>query len=177
MDNRITEFTEDVEVIQKLGDYPNTDDGMNADELKAKFDQAPSAIKRFLNKQVVPAVQRLQDTAGSIFDKSGCINSKRVYTAAVGFRDLYTGEDLVLVDSLLVHEGYIVCFYGPEDQAVTLDNIASPTGLLQAANKQYVDEMVASSRDSVLLRDSSTNKIYQLSVNDGKLTMTEVLQA
>jgi hypothetical protein len=61
MDNRITEFTEDVEVIQKLGDYPNTDDGMNADELKAKFDQASSAIKRFLNEQVVPAVQDLQE--------------------------------------------------------------------------------------------------------------------
>ena len=61
MANKITQFTEDVEVIQKLGDHPNSDDGISADELKAKFDQAGSAIKQYLNEQVVPAVQELQE--------------------------------------------------------------------------------------------------------------------
>jgi hypothetical protein len=63
MVNKITQFTEDVEVIQKLGDHPNSDDGISADELKAKFDQAGSAIKKYLNEQIVPAVQKLQEDA------------------------------------------------------------------------------------------------------------------
>lgn len=65
MANKITQFTEDVEVIQKLGDHPNSDDGISADELKAKFDQAGSAIKKYLNEQVVPAVKKLQEDANN----------------------------------------------------------------------------------------------------------------
>ena len=61
MSQKITEFTEDVEVIQKLGDYPNSDQGLSADQLKEMFDRAPKKIKEFINAVVVPAVRALED--------------------------------------------------------------------------------------------------------------------
>lgn len=61
MSQRITEFTEDVEVIQKLGDYPNSDQGLSADQLKEMFDRAPKKIKEFINTVVVPAVRALEN--------------------------------------------------------------------------------------------------------------------
>ena len=40
---------EDVEVISKLGDTPGSDDGLTAQQLKARFDLAGVRIKNFLN--------------------------------------------------------------------------------------------------------------------------------
>lgn len=57
MPQRFPEFTEDVEVISKLGDTPGTDDNLSSDQLKAKFDQAPKAIKAYL----VQLVRILED--------------------------------------------------------------------------------------------------------------------
>ena len=52
----LAKFTEDVEVIQKLGTFPNAEDGLSPEELKAKFDQAAVKIKAYLNDTLVPAV-------------------------------------------------------------------------------------------------------------------------
>lgn len=56
----IQQFNEDVEVISKLGDLPNQDDGLTAEELKAKFDQAGIAIKNFINNVLVPVIRELE---------------------------------------------------------------------------------------------------------------------
>lgn len=53
---RIDQFEKDVDVIQKLTDYPNDTDGLSPDELKAKFDEAAGYIKEYLNEKVVPAL-------------------------------------------------------------------------------------------------------------------------
>lgn len=53
----IPKMTDDLAVIQKLSDLPNTEDGLTADELKEKFDEAALAIQTYLNKRLVPAVQ------------------------------------------------------------------------------------------------------------------------
>lgn len=49
-------FTDDVKVISKLGAHPNTDNNLNEQDLKEKFDEAASLIKRYLNEQLVPAL-------------------------------------------------------------------------------------------------------------------------
>ena len=36
----IPKMTDDLEIIQKLSDLPNATDGLTAEELKAKFDEA-----------------------------------------------------------------------------------------------------------------------------------------
>ena len=55
-DIKIPEITEDVEIIQKLGDVPGVDDGLNAQGLKAKFDAAAVILKTYINTHVVPAI-------------------------------------------------------------------------------------------------------------------------
>lgn len=57
--NPIQKLTEDLAVIQKLGDNPNSDNNLTADELKEKFDYAALAIQKYLNSVV--------DTLNSIF--------------------------------------------------------------------------------------------------------------
>lgn len=56
----IEQFHEDVEVISKLGDLPNQDDGLTPAQLKAKFDQASIAIKNFINDVLVPVINELE---------------------------------------------------------------------------------------------------------------------
>lgn len=141
MDNRITEFTEDVEVIQKLGDYPNTDDSMSADELKAQFDRAPSAIKRFLNEQVVPALIALQNSV-SFIDEDNNITANEVRGTSFDF--YRNGKLLAYVDAEGGHNGVpVLVFYAESnDGPVRLCQIADPHGARDAANKKYVDESI-----------------------------------
>lgn len=50
-------FTEDVEIIRKLGTYPNTDNNLDEQALKEQFDEAGVRIKRYLNEELVPAIE------------------------------------------------------------------------------------------------------------------------
>lgn len=45
----LTKLVTDLENIQALSDTPNATEGLTADELKAKFDKAPTDIKTYLN--------------------------------------------------------------------------------------------------------------------------------
>lgn len=47
-----TRSTTDISVHQKLGDYPNQDNGITADELKKKFDYPAETLQKDLNKIV-----------------------------------------------------------------------------------------------------------------------------
>lgn len=49
-------FDTDIGYIQKLGDNPNADDGLTAQELKEAFDKAPLIIQRFINDYLVPGI-------------------------------------------------------------------------------------------------------------------------
>lgn len=53
---QIPKLNDDLDVIAKLGDNPNTDNGMSSADLKAQFDKAPNIIKKFINDYVVPAI-------------------------------------------------------------------------------------------------------------------------
>jgi hypothetical protein len=52
----IPKMTDDLNIIQALSDLPNSEDGLTAEELKAKFDAAGLAIQNFINNTLVPAV-------------------------------------------------------------------------------------------------------------------------
>ena len=69
----LKEFTADVAVIEKLSTFPNAEDGLTAEELKRKFDEAPTAIKQFLNEEVVPAIRELQDGKADEGPASGIV--------------------------------------------------------------------------------------------------------
>lgn len=53
----LPKLTDDLAIIQALSDLPNSEDGLTADELKAKFDEAALAIQTYLNNKLVPAVK------------------------------------------------------------------------------------------------------------------------
>lgn len=44
-----TQFTHDMDIISRLSDSPNVDDGLTASQLKAKFDEAGKATKDYIN--------------------------------------------------------------------------------------------------------------------------------
>lgn len=52
----IPKMTDDLNIIQGLSDLPNSEDGLTADGLKAKFDAAPLAIQKFINEKLIPAL-------------------------------------------------------------------------------------------------------------------------
>ena len=54
----IPECTVDTRVIRNLGDNPNTENNLSAQDLKAKFDAAPEAIVQYINAKLIPAVQK-----------------------------------------------------------------------------------------------------------------------
>lgn len=68
---KIPELTADVEVIQKLGRRPNTDDGLTEAGFKAKFDEAGIAIKKFINEKVVPAINNYVVSVDGLLDRAG----------------------------------------------------------------------------------------------------------
>lgn len=54
-----TQFTKDMEIIGKLSDTPNVDDGLTAAQLKAKFDEGGEAIKEYLNGVLLPELMAM----------------------------------------------------------------------------------------------------------------------
>lgn len=48
-----TQFSYDMEVIAKLSDTPNVDDGLTAAQLKDKFDEGGKAIKAYINNTLL----------------------------------------------------------------------------------------------------------------------------
>lgn len=52
----LTEFTEDLNIIQKLDDEPNDVGGLTSAELKEKFDEAGLKIQTWINEVFIPAL-------------------------------------------------------------------------------------------------------------------------
>lgn len=52
----IQQFTEDLNIIARLGDRPGEDNGLSTAQLKAKFDEAALKIQKFLNEQLIPNI-------------------------------------------------------------------------------------------------------------------------
>lgn len=60
-------FDKEVRVHQLLGDNPNTENNLSADEIKKKFDTPAEEIKEFINSVIVPALTGLIPDASLIF--------------------------------------------------------------------------------------------------------------
>lgn len=53
----LPKFNEDMQIISKLADEPNDVGGLSANELKAKFDEAGTLIKAFINDTLLPYLE------------------------------------------------------------------------------------------------------------------------
>ena len=54
-----------MDIIQKLGDTPGTDNNLSAGELKARFDKAGNLLKTYLNK-IVPMINNVFSGEGNV---------------------------------------------------------------------------------------------------------------
>ena len=73
----IPKMTDDLNIIQALSDLPNSEDGLSAEDLKAKFDEAGLTVQKFINDTLIPAL-----VAAKIpFAPTNEINSETVQAA------------------------------------------------------------------------------------------------
>lgn len=68
----LEKLNEDVSVHQTLGDEPNAENSLTADDLKRLFDKPAELIKAFINDQLVPnVVDKRGDTMTGALSMSG----------------------------------------------------------------------------------------------------------
>lgn len=83
-------FNEDMDIISKLGDEPNEDDGLSADALKAKFDLAGKKIKTFLNN-LISAMAGENGAANIGFESSENVPADNVQDAIENVQEQLVG--------------------------------------------------------------------------------------
>lgn len=69
MAKQIEMMSADVELVSKLGDQPNQENGLTAEELKAVFDSGSKRLKEYINETLVPAVNELAESDGESIKK------------------------------------------------------------------------------------------------------------
>lgn len=83
----IPKLTTDFNIIQKLSDLPNSTEGLTAEQLKSKFDEAGLEIQRWINETLVPAI-----TAGNIpFPGSAEVDAETVEEAILAVQEQIAG--------------------------------------------------------------------------------------
>lgn len=118
----LTRLTEDVAYIQKLGDYPKTDNGLTSDALKAWFDKAPEAIKAFLNESLILEIE----------EKFGSL-------------DAWIEDATKKIDKFVVGSGFMdVAGFNAMEADLNINGhrvvgVSEPEENKDAANKEYVD--------------------------------------
>lgn len=56
---KVPELLDNLAIISQLGDNPGTDDGLSAEALKAKFDEAVLIIQRYINGTLLPSLNQV----------------------------------------------------------------------------------------------------------------------
>lgn len=97
----IPKFTDDLAIIQKLSDLPNSTEGLTADELKAQFDKAGLSIQKFINEQLVPSVKAREIP----FDATNEILAANIYDAILSVQSqVRDAAEAVLVNGSVTKE-------------------------------------------------------------------------
>ena len=79
----IPKLNNDLNIIQKLSDLPNSSDGLTAQELKAKFDEGANMIQNWINDDLVPAL-----TSENIpFTPTEAVDEKTIQEAIVNVQE------------------------------------------------------------------------------------------
>jgi hypothetical protein len=111
----LEELKESVQIIQALGDNPNTDDNLSSEEMKMKFDEAARIIKQYINGTLVPFVNDLSESATKDLDPTLTREDLAAQAKAVGDAIRNTKsyiDDRTLVASDPNNDGNIVLSYG-----------------------------------------------------------------
>lgn len=118
----ITELSENLAFIQMLGNNPNFDNNLTADQLKAWFDKAPEAIKKYINTSLIPELTEILEDMRTRVDRMN-------------------GQ----VDDFVVGTGFLPTVGGTMTGAINMNKqkvygIPAPAAEDEASNKKYVDD-------------------------------------
>lgn len=84
-------------IIQKLGDSPNTDNDLNADQLKAEFDKGGNLLKTFINNMIDKLNQLVEmlnnSTGGSILTGGSMLGSLNMNGQSIYGLDVPSSND------------------------------------------------------------------------------------
>lgn len=118
----IGNFNQDLDIISKLQDEPNVDDGLTAAQLKARFDLAGNKIKTWINSVLIPFVNSLEagggGGGGEIAD--GSVTTQKLADGAV--TEGKVGGSAITAAKLATHA---VTSAKIDDLAVTTSKIAA----------------------------------------------------
>lgn len=70
-----TSFTYDMDIIARLSDSPNVDDGLTAAQLKAKFDEGGKAIKNYINSVLLEEALERPTFSGLVKSSGGGVSA------------------------------------------------------------------------------------------------------
>lgn len=149
MATKLPSFEEDMDIIQKLGDTPGTDNNLSAGELKARFDKAGNLLKTYLNR-IVPMINNVFSGEGNVISGGTLIgdldmNKNRLFgvrapaTDADAANKKYVDEAAEAVKKVtLSNSGGTVT--GDIDMGGNaLSNVKTPVSDTDGATKGYVD--------------------------------------
>lgn len=145
----LPQFSEDMDIIQKLGDTPGTDNNLDWKQLQAKFDEAGNLLKTYLNT-IIPLLNAAFSNEGSVITGGTLIgdldiNGNRLFGIGAPTADsdaanksyVDTAEANAKNASLPKAGGTMA---GDLDMGgMALKNLKAPSAAADGATKGYVD--------------------------------------
>lgn len=149
MATKLPSFEEDMDIIQKLGDTPGTDNNLSAGELKARFDKAGNLLKTYLNR-IVPMINNVFSGEGNVITGGTLIgdldmNGNRLFGVRAPAADAdaankkYVDEAAEAVKKVTLSNSGGTMSGGIDLGGNALTNVKSPAADADAATKGYVD--------------------------------------
>lgn len=83
----LPKLLEDLAFISKLGDYPGSDNNLEPEQFKERFDMAALRIQEYLNNQLVPGLDQLVDVQAllnGILDSTLSLSDRAANAKATG---------------------------------------------------------------------------------------------
>lgn len=149
MATKLPSFEEDMDIIQKLGDTPGTDNNLSAGELKARFDRAGNLLKTYLNK-IVPMINNVFSGEGNVITGGTLIgdldmNGNRLFGVRAPAVDAdaankkYVDETAEAVKKVTLSNAGGTMSGGIDMGGNALSNVKTPVSNTDGATKGYVD--------------------------------------
>lgn len=149
MATKLPSFEEDLNIIQKLGDTPGTDNNLSSAELKAKFDEAGNRLKNYLNR-IVPMLNEAFGGEGAVLsggtligdldingNKLSGLRTPTANTDAANKKYVDDAEKAAKDASLPLAGGTMEGSINMGGN--TVKNVKAPVASGDAVNKDYVD--------------------------------------
>ena len=176
-----------VTIISALGDEPNTDNGLTAAQLKAKFDESAKNIRTFLNNSLISALQtkiRSLDDATYGTDKinNGAITAEKLASSAVTTEKIADANVTTAkiadsnVTAAKIAAGAVSASYSGTIAATDWTGDSAPysaavsiSGIL-STDRPIADAVMSGTWETDASRDDSWSYIYRVVAANGSVT-------